>query len=364
MADRPSTLADMLWHRVKSLDVPNVTFPDVPALNVQSPWPAPPQNSLGNHLLNALPDVGGMARGLAAPLTPAAPPPQVTGTEDELTATLMQMPDQDLAVIYQSPERSGYVRALAQKILSDRETARTTAPRPSLEGEAPPPSLGLASILPSFDMPQGDNSIVAANQYMPFGSPMEPPPSMDTGRGVALSPVSPAMAQEVAPDVVQAMEQLPDEQKSQMLEGMVKMLDTLVVEGEAPAERQEAVSRSAGDQRSEQPAPTSAGPAKPEDAPDQRTLALAQVYEVAAQTGLLTPEALPFSKFVAGFDQLQGGGGQDDQMNRLLAKGEEKKAEFTEAPKEERKGPKISDMEDQMNQLAGYRNSNLGRTGA
>lgn len=214
---------------------------------------------------------------------------------------------------------------------------------------------------PAQAAPAGIVAPLGANELSSVPASTLVPPPM--GQGMAATAAEPPVA-DVIPVMQQMAEQLPPEQKQQMLDGMVKMLDTLVVEGEAPAERQEAVSRSAGDQRSEQPAPTSAGPAKPENAPDERTLALAQVYEVAASTGLLTPEALPFSKFVAGFDQLQGVGGQDDQMNRLLAKGEEKKAEFTEAPKEERKGPKISDMEDQMNQLAGYRNSNLGRTGA
>lgn len=349
MVDRPSTLGEMLWHRVKSLDVPSIPLPEVQPLNVQSPWPAPPQNSLGNHLMNALPDVRGMARGIASGLAAPFSMPYTEadmGREDQLTNTLMQMPDEDLTVIQQSPERSEFVRNTANQILQGRAAQRQAGSGLASLGSLIP-SIGM----PSFNMPSifGEPQTPAplgASEFstVPSGT-MEPPPE-----AMHLSPVSPAMAQEVAPEVVQAMEQLPQEQKQQMLDGMVKMLDKIVVEGEAP-------------QGQPRPMPSGAGPAKPENAPDERTLALAQVYEVAASTGLVTPDAMPFGKFVEAFDQWQGGSPQDDQMARLLEKGEEKKAEFTEeeAP---RKGPKISDMEDQMNRLGGYRNSNLGRTGA
>lgn len=313
---------------------------------------------------------------------------------DQLIAKYGNLSDAELRAIYTSPDTNGYDKVAVWELMQQRNQSQFMDPnrKPIVQigpvdlGAAipgtrempngllragpspiPVPHVGWGDVLSVIDHDRFGGGMMApvANAEVPLEA-MPPQMAQDVAptSGIAVAPSETITAQEVVPEVQRMAEQLPPEQKQQMLDGMVKMLDKIVVEGEAPAERQEAVSRSAGDQRSEQPAPTSAGPAKPENAPDERTLALAQVYEVAASTGLLTPEALPFSKFVAGFDQLQGVGGQDDQMNRLLAKGEEKKAEFTEAPKEERKGPKISDMEDQMNQLAGYRNSNLGRTGA
>lgn len=302
---------------------------------------------------------------------------------DQLIAKYGNLSDAELRAIYTSPDTNGYDKVAVWELMQQRNQSQFMDPnrKPIVQigpvdlGAAipgtrempngllragpspiPVPHVGWGDVLSVVDQDRYGGGMMAplANAAVPLEA-MPPQMAQDVAptSGIAVAPSETITAQEVVPEVQRMAEQLPPEQKQQMLDGMVKMLDKIVVEGEAPQ-----------GQAPTRPTPSGAGPAKPENAPDERTLALAQVYEVAASTGLLTPEALPFSKFVAGFDQLQGVGGQDDQMNRLLAKGEEKKAEFTEAPKEERKGPKISDMEDQMNQLAGYRNSNLGRTGA
>lgn len=271
-----------------------------------------------------------------------------------------QFDDMQLMEMYMDGTLPAEQRIAIRAELRKRDEARLTR-EPSMQNGPTP--LGRAQgwladagpsevAQPAQAAPAGPVAPLGANELSSVPASTLAPPPM--GQGMAAMAAEPSVADGI-PAMQQMADALSNDDKARMLDGMVKMLDTLVVEGEAPAERKEAVSRTA---------PTSAGPAKPENAPDERTLALAQVYEVAAANGLVTPESMPFRKFVESFDMMQGGSPKDAQMARLMAKGEEKRAEFTEeeAPKKELRKP--SDVDEQMRKLGGFAASEQGRTGA